>query len=158
MDDAVEVSCFGKPWELIVEPPVISASTLDIGFLWWNAAGTARLAKTDALSGFVLSFTESASLGVGPWNYYEVGEVKALTFKEILLEKSFITVKWKGGWTTNRIQTLNKLTPGNRSESMTSSPAPRSLASAFTSVSWNISDPENNSMMEIITLIEKQLN
>lgn len=33
-DEAVDASCFGKAWELIVDPPAISASTLEVGFLF----------------------------------------------------------------------------------------------------------------------------
>lgn len=66
-DDAVDASCFGIAWELKVEPPIISASTLEAGFLCWNpAACAARLTKNDARSVLKASFTESDSLGVGP--------------------------------------------------------------------------------------------
>lgn len=52
-----------------MDPPVISASTLDAGFLCCKpAACAARLTKADARSGLEAeaSFTESESLGVGP--------------------------------------------------------------------------------------------
>lgn len=62
-DDAVDASCFGIAWEHNVDPPVISASTLEAGFLCGNKA---RLAKIDARSGLEASLTDSESLGVGP--------------------------------------------------------------------------------------------
>lgn len=71
-DEAVDASCFGKACELKVDPPAISASTLEVGFLFCEtaaaaaAACTALLAKNDVLSGLELSFTISTSLGVGP--------------------------------------------------------------------------------------------
>lgn len=72
-DEAVDASCFGKACELKVDPPAISASTLEVGFLFCEAAAaaaaaacTALLAKTDVLSGLELSLTTSTSLGVGP--------------------------------------------------------------------------------------------
>ena len=46
-----------------MDPPVISASTLEAGFLCGNKA---RLAKIDARSGLEASLTDSESLGVGP--------------------------------------------------------------------------------------------
>lgn len=66
LDDAVDVSCFGGAWELIIDPPVMSASTLEGGFLCCNPE--LRLANMDNLSGLGPSFTESDSLGVGSWN------------------------------------------------------------------------------------------
>lgn len=72
-DEAVDASCFGKACELKVDPPAISASTLEVGFLFCEAAAaaaaaacTALFAKTDALSGLKQSFTISASLDVCP--------------------------------------------------------------------------------------------
>jgi len=49
-----------------VEQPVMSASTLEVGFLDCNAACTALLANTETLSDFELSLEESASLGIDP--------------------------------------------------------------------------------------------
>ena len=68
LDDAVDVSCFGKAWELTADPPVISASTLEAGFLCDNpAACTVRLANNN-LSGLGPSFTLSKSFDVGPYS------------------------------------------------------------------------------------------
>ena len=69
MDDAVEVSCFGRAWEPNAEQPVMSASTLEVGFLVCNATCTALLAKAETLSDFKLSLEESVSLCIDPWNY-----------------------------------------------------------------------------------------
>lgn len=53
----------------MVDPPIISASTLDVGFLECITPDCgARLANTFTLSGLPLSFTEvSVSLAADPW-------------------------------------------------------------------------------------------
>lgn len=67
-DDAVETSCFSIACELNVDPPIISASTLEVGFLWCNVEAWVHLFKiTDGLSGFELSLGESTSFDGVPW-------------------------------------------------------------------------------------------
>lgn len=52
----------------MVEPPVISASTLDAGFLIGIPdVCTVRLPNTLGLSGFKFSFAGSTSFAVEPW-------------------------------------------------------------------------------------------
>ena len=60
----------------MVDPPTISASTFDVGFLECKTPDCgARLAKTLALSGLVLSFiVVSTSLAADPW--YVIGNNK----------------------------------------------------------------------------------
>lgn len=70
LEDAVDVSCFGRACELRVDPPVISASTLEVGFLCLNpAACAARLVNMETLSALAASLTESAFWDAGPWIY-----------------------------------------------------------------------------------------
>lgn len=67
LEDAVDVSCFGRACELRVDPPVISASTLEVGFLCLNpAACAARLLNMLTLSALAASLADSVFWDAGP--------------------------------------------------------------------------------------------
>lgn len=61
-DDAVETSCFSIAWEVNVDPPMISALTLEAGLLCCTVAvWVLLLVNTYGLSGLELSLAESIS-------------------------------------------------------------------------------------------------
>lgn len=70
LDDAVEDSCFGGTCELTVDTPVISASTLEAGFLCDKPAVCTVRLENNNLLGLSPSLTLSRSFAVGPYFKY----------------------------------------------------------------------------------------